>query len=219
MAKYGTAPVGTFDVAVPVALLANKAEPGELRWVPDDDGSDEYDDEQITKGSSIGFELTYDSEGAVHHSVIVRDSNGENAVGVPLSVDKIFSLASWAWSNGLSQLDFISRQGGNIGAMADNYAMREVTQTIERLKQTAIAPVVAALDKAAMLEYEAVSNKRMDAELKAKEAALRLSLEREFSLPLLQLARAVADGDDDILDDPVLQNAITRAKKRYGTTA
>ena len=219
MCKYGSFDVGSFDVPVPVAFVQNKAPEDQLTWLPDDTGPDDqpFDDEEITKGSSVGFELTYDEEGAVYHSIVVRDGDGF-AMGVPLSIDKLFSLAQWALSNGLCQLDFLSQQGGNLGAMADNYAMKEVTATIERLKQTAIAPVAAAVDKAAMIEYAKAYNERMDKKLAAKEAALRLELEKEYSLPLLKMAEAVASGDDSLLDDPILTNALTRAKKRYGST-
>ena len=217
LAQRGTFDVGSFDAAIPVAFIQNKAPEDQLAWLPDDVPDESYDDELIIKGSSIGFELTYDEEGGVYNTIVVRDADGENAVGVTLSIDKLFSLAQWALAGGLAQSDFISKQGGHLGAMADNYAMREVTATIDRLKQTAIAPVVAAVDKAAMVEYAKAYNERMDKKLAAKEAALRLELEKEYAAPLLKMAEAISTGNDELLDDPILKSALTRAKRRYGS--
>lgn len=215
LAKNGTFHVGSFSCPVPVAFVKNKAAENTLEWLPGDDPDDEYGDEVITKGDNVGFELAYDAEGAVYHTIVVRDSNGKNPIGATLSIDKLLKISEWALINGLSQLDFIADQGGELGNSAQNYTLAQTTKILDALKEAGLPAVMAAVEQEAMIQYATAYNERMDKEQAAAELKLRLEMEKKYSAPLLKLAEAFTAGDESILEDPLLQDSLIRAKKLH----
>lgn len=185
----------------PVCKTEERADPGSLEWL-DDDGIEEV----ITRGAELAFEMTLNENSEVRNSVVVRTNDGKN-YGVQLSIEKLMHLGRWSLGNALHQLDLIEEfhADSTMGEICRSMSAREVKTTVEALKSN--TGFAHAIDKKLLKETVKAAQIHYQEKLAANE--------REYSEVLLKLADAIATGNDDALNDPLVLDAVRKAKKLH----
>ena len=198
----------------PVCRTHEKADAGMLEWLPDDGVEDDESClELITQAEDLAFEMCVNENGEVRNTLVIRTKSGES-YGVPLSIEKLCHLGRWSLGNALHQLNLIEEHVPNsaMSIAAKAMADREVETTIAALKQSSEKSFADAIDKDLMKETVKVAEYHYRKKLAAAELKIRLELEKKYAEPLLLMADAIATGNDAALNNPVILEALIRAK-------
>jgi hypothetical protein len=195
-----------YDVTNPAVMLSDaRADMGKLRWLDDE--------EQFPEFNSVGWDLTYDCQGRVRSTLMIRDAQKNAVGGVQLQANELMALARYCFSHATLKMS------PDVHAPDDHsdvsYLKEQAKEFLNDIKANcpeAIEPVIDQAAREAIVETVTVKAER-EAHL-GFQAELR-RVEAHWAKQVVKLSKIAASKyaseRDEMLDDPLTQEVITRA--------
>ena len=190
-----------------IAESKSKADIGFLRWAEGE--------EQFPTLDSIGWDLTVDDFGKVRATIIMRDDQGEIAGGVQLDASQLMKLSRYCFSHATLRLH---KDCYNPDDASDlTYLQAHVLEFIKDVRAHCPEVLMELVDTEAM---KAVADKAIEEAHLAYNAKLEgevRAMEKRWAKHVVRLSSIATREDaverDERLNDPLLQDVITRAFK------